>query len=131
MRNVYQKDKCSVCGSNEVITSNTSTQTFCLNCDSDFESISVEFAKKYLNIEPNFKDDDILIQTCINVAVDYVCTYTGLDKKTVISKDSILIAILLLISDFYSRRSASFGYDNNRINFMLKSILDMHKVNWL
>ena len=94
-------------------------------------NINLEIVKKYLNVEEDFKEDDVLIQACIDAAIDYAVEYTGLDREKIISKDSIMTAIFLLISDFYTRRNAAYGYTDNRINFMLKSMLDIHKINWL
>ncbi|MBW4863756.1 MAG: head-tail connector protein [Paeniclostridium sp.] len=97
---------------------------------SKFSTINISHCKKHLNIEEEFTEDDSLIGICLHAAKDYIKNYTSLTVEQLDGIDSIVIATLVLVSDFYSRRSAAFGYDNNRINFVLKSILDMYR-KWL
>ena len=83
-----------------------------------YSALSVNDCKKHLNIESDFKEDDMFIEICLNYAEQ-------LDQLP-----SIVIAVLLIASDAYNRRALAFGYDNNKVNFILKSILDMHR-KWL
>lgn len=95
-----------------------------------YSTIGLLECKKHLNIEESFTEDDSLISICLRASKEYVKNYTALDIDQLDNMDSIVIAVLVLVSDFYSRRSAAFGYDNNKINFILKSILDMNR-RWL
>lgn len=94
------------------------------------ELLDLSYVKNYLHIEHNFIEDDNFINDCINIAANYVSTYTGLPIDIVISNSTLKVAILLLISHFYDIRSIEIE-SNSKMNFALKSILDMHKVNWL
>lgn len=96
----------------------------------NFSTLGLEECKKHLNIEDDFKEDDYLIEICLYAAKDYVLEYTSLAIEEIDKFSSTVVAVLFLVSDFYSRRSAAHGYDNNRINFILKAILDQ-KRRWL
>lgn len=95
-----------------------------------YSTLSVNDCKKHLNIESDFKEDDMFIEICLNYAKDYVKNYTSLTVEQLDELPSIVIAVLLIASDAYNRRALAFGYDNNKVNFILKSILDMHR-KWL
>lgn len=95
-----------------------------------FSEITISDCKKHLNIEEEFTEDDYLIQICLEAAREYVFDYTSLTLEELDKSYSIVIAVLVLVTDFYSRRSAAFGYESNKINFILKSILDMNR-KWL
>ena len=95
-----------------------------------YSTLSVNDCKKHLNIENDFVEDDTFIEICLNYAKDYVKNYTSLTEEQLDQLPSIVIAVLLIASDAYNRRALAFGYDNNKVNFILKSILDMHR-KWL
>lgn len=92
--------------------------------------MDLKYVKKYLNIEDEYIEDDIFINNCIAAAIAYVCNYTGLTKLDIDNNETLKIAVLLLISHFYDIRSVQID-SNSKLNFALKSILDMNKVNWL
>lgn len=91
------------------------------------EKLNLDFVKSYLKVE-NGKDD-LLIGTIIKAATSYVLNYTGLTLEEAKAIDEIEIAILLLIEQMYSVRSALVETD--KINFALKTILDMNSGNLL
>lgn len=95
----------------------------------NFSAINVEHCKKYLNIEDDFKDDDALLQICLLASKDYIASYTSLSIDKLDKIPSINIAVLLLVTEMYSKRSATEQV-SNKVNFVLKSILDMNRV-WL
>lgn len=96
----------------------------------NFSTVDIIECKKHLNIEETFEEDDYLLEICLHAAKEYVFNYTSLSVEELDKRPSVVLAVLVLVSDFYSRRSAAFGYDDNKVNFMLKAILDQHK-RWL
>lgn len=96
-----------------------------MECITKFSNISVIDCKKHLNIEEDFCEDDNFISLCLLSAKDYILNYTELTEEELDEKSSINIAVLLLVSHFYECRSV-VNVDN-RLNFILKSILNMHK----
>ena len=101
-----------------------------LNSSVIFSELNEFHLKRYLNIEDDFTEDDDMLLMYLVAAKEYVINYTSLPVEKLNDIQSINIATLLLAGDFYSRRNAAFGYDNNKVNFILKSILDMHR-KWL
>lgn len=97
---------------------------------SKFSTINISHCKKHLNIEDEFTEDDFLIGIYLHAAKDYIKNYTSLTVEQLDLIPSIVIAVLVITSDAYTRRALAFGYDNNKINFIVKSILDMHR-KWL
>lgn len=95
-----------------------------------FSNLTIADCKGHLNIEYDFKDDDNLINLCIYSSKDYIKRYTSLNEKELDKIPSINIALLLLVTEMYSRRSALGGYETSKVNFVLKSILDMNRM-WL
>lgn len=95
-----------------------------------FSDITEQHIKRYLNIEDSFKDDDDMIYSYLISVKQYILDYTNLTIEELNNIASVNLAVFMLTSDAYSRRSAAFGYDNNKINFILKSILDMNR-RWL
>lgn len=90
-----------------------------------FSNISVKDCKKHLNIEEDFIEEDNFISVCLLSAKDYILNYTELTIEELDKVPSINIATLLLVSHFYECRSV-VNVDN-RLNFILKSILNMYK----
>lgn len=79
--------------------------------------ILLEDAKRHLNIDQSFKEDDKYIINLIQVAEDAVAKRLDrnleemIDPKTGYLPKSVIQAILLLIGNFYSARE-SFTYSS-------------------
>lgn len=87
----------------------------------------IQELKEFLNI---FHDDDILINSFVNFANNYIKDYTGLTLEQIQEKrESFKVALFLIVSDLYDNR----GQQNLqcKANLMLTSILDMYSVNYL
>lgn len=69
-----------------------------------FSAIDVAFVKQYLNIEPEFIDDDVLIQLAINAAKNGILEHTGLTIEEIDLHEAVNIAYLKMIADVYSGR---------------------------
>lgn len=84
--------------------------------------------KEFINVYHT--DDDILITSLANFAVNHIKDYTGLTIEQIQEKrDSFKIALFLIVADLYDNR----GQQNlqYKTNLMLKSILDLYCVNYL
>ena len=93
-----------------------------------FSEIDLYDAKKYLNIEDDFVEDDDLISMFILAAKDYICSYTNLSLESLDRYQSFTVACLMLVSDFYEVRTVNLGGEkNSAINKMLTSILSMNR----
>lgn len=87
--------------------------------------IDLKIVKSYLKLDEDCDDDDVLMLS-INAAIDYIKGYTNLPIETLDKLDSITIAALILIGDFYENRGLQLE-SNSKINRMLGSILSMNR----
>ena len=94
----------------------------------NFKDISLNELKAHLKIDGN--EEDVLINSYLNLAKKYVLSYTGLTEEQASLKDDLTYAVLALAGDFYENRINSVTVQN-RENPIVKSILSMHSVNYL
>ena len=90
--------------------------------------IDLDELKEFLNVYDN--SDDTLIKYLISAGIHYIKDYTGLTEEEMLGKkDSLKIALFLIVSDLYDNRGQQ-SLQNNR-NTMVTSILDMYCKNYL
>ena len=70
---------------------------------------------------------DISPKMLLSAAKAYVKSYTGLTDEKIDTHEEISIAVLALCSDMYDNRQ--MVAENDKINRVLSSILDMHSIN--
>lgn len=87
--------------------------------------------KEYLRVDHS--EEDTLIQNILTASKSYIKSYTGLTEAEIESKEDLTIALLALCSEMYENRQYTFEKTNMNlvINPIIKSILDMHSVNFL
>ena len=68
--------------------------------------IDLNFIKHYLRIEEEFIDDDNEITMFWNVAEQYLKSVCDLTEEEYLNADTLVPALLLLISEMYLERSA-------------------------
>ena len=90
--------------------------------------ITILEAKEHLRIDDNY--DDVMINNYLNMAKNYVLKYTGLNKEKADEEEDLSFAVLAIVGEFYENRINSVT-SQTKINPMVKSILDMHSINYL
>lgn len=70
-------------------------------------TLTVADMKQHLNIDAANTDDDALIQTKIDAAVDFIISYTGNDLTTCVVPGAVLEATRQIAAHFYENREAS------------------------
>ena len=88
-------------------------------------NLTIDDLKEYLNV--SFNADDKLLNLILKASKNYVKSYTGLIESDLDNNNSFDIAILILGSEMYENRS--FTVQNDKVNKVIQSILDMHSVN--
>ena len=92
--------------------------------------IDVPFVKEYLRQDSD--EDDKLIGVILEGAKDYIVKYTGQSLEQLENSEDLVIAILVLCSEFYDNRTISVNERVNlRINSMLESLLGRYSQNLL
>lgn len=91
--------------------------------------ITVDSLKNYLRLSEISEEDKIYLETIKKVAIDYIKNNTGLSDKEVEQYDDLVIVVYVLCQDMYDTRT--YYIDNNNINKVVQSILDLHARNLL
>lgn len=95
--------------------------------------ILLDDAKKQLNIDKSFTDDDNYIIHLIQVAEDAISKRIDrkldemVDPKTGYLPKSVIQSILILIGQFYANREATINVSANEIPIGLNWLADLNK----
>ena len=90
--------------------------------------IDVPFVKEYLRQDGD--EDDKLIGAILEGAKDYIVKYTGQSLEQLEGSEDLVIAVLVLVAEFYDNRTISVNERINlRINSMLESLISRYSVN--
>ncbi len=89
--------------------------------------ITVDSIKDYLRLSDISDEDKKYLETIKKVAIDYIKNNTGLDDKTIEKYNDLVIVVYVLCQDMYDTRA--YYVDNNNVNRVVQSILDMHSRN--
>lgn len=87
------------------------------------DNLSLDFVKKYLRVDHDFDDEEIMVAT--KSAVSYVRKYVKQEDGVALDYD-LIIPILALISHFYENKTA-IGKTNEKVESLINSILDMNR----
>lgn len=89
--------------------------------------VTIKDLKEYAQV-PHALDDGIF--TNILVAVkSYIKNYTGLTVEQMDLKEDLTIALMVLSNEMYDNRV--YSVQDDKVNKVIKSILDMYSVNLL
>ena len=90
--------------------------------------IDVPFVKEYLRQDGD--EDDRLIGAILEGAKDYIVKYTGQSLEQLEESEDLIIAVLVLVAEFYDNRTISVNERINlRVNSMLESLIGRYSVN--
>lgn len=89
--------------------------------------VTIKTLKDYANVFHN--EDDNLFNSILIACKSYVKGYTGLLGEQMDAKEDLTIALMVLANEMYDNRV--FTVQDNKVNVVIKSILDMHSVNLL
>ncbi len=92
--------------------------------------IDVPFVKEYLRQDGD--EDDKLIGAILEGAKDYIVKYTGQSLEQLEESEDLVIAVLVLVAEFYDNRTISVNDRLNlRVNMILKSLIGRYSVSLL
>lgn len=92
-------------------------------------AVTVNDIKNYARIDSDFVQDDALITTILASVKSFIKSYTGQDDAGLDKYEDITIALFVLCRDMYDNRQ--FTVQNDKLNPIVSSILDMHCINLL
>ncbi len=91
--------------------------------------ITVDEIKTYLRISEISEKDEKYLETIKKIIIDYIKNNTGLTDDDIDKYSDLVAVFYVLCQDLYDTRS--YYVDNNNVNVMVQSILDMHSRNLL
>ena len=91
--------------------------------------ITVTDVTDFLRISEVTDEDTSLLTTALNVAKEFVKSYTGLDDAGMDAHEDLVIVIYVLCQSMYDDRT--YYIDKNNINNVVESILNLHCTNLL
>ena len=91
--------------------------------------IQVTDVTDYLRIPEITDEITSLITTALNVAKQFVMSYTGLDAEGMDAHEDLVIVIYVLCQSMYDDRT--MYVDKSNINNVVESILNLHCTNFL
>jgi hypothetical protein len=90
-------------------------------------NVTIEDLKEYARVYDN--EDDNLFHSILLACKTYIRGYTGLTFEQMDEKEDLTIALFVLSNELYDNRT--FSVQDDKVNVVIKSILDMHSLNWL
>ena len=91
--------------------------------------IQVTDVTDYLRISEVTDEDTSLLTTALNVAKEFVKSYTGLDDAGMDAHEDLVIVIYVLCQSMYDDRT--YYIDKSNINNVVESILNLHCTNFM
>ncbi|CEG26007.1 head-tail connector protein [Bacillus sp. B-jedd] len=89
--------------------------------------VSVQDLKDYAHVFHG--EDDKLFDGILAAGIAFIKGYTGLSAEQMDTKEDLTIALKVLSNEMYDNRT--FTVENDKVNKVIKSILDMHSINLL
>jgi hypothetical protein len=85
----------------------------------------IEYAREDSDDPEVFKTFNAILLACKS----FIRGYTGLTDEQLDTREDLTIAMFVLSNEMYENRT--FTVDNDKVNVVVKSILDMHSFNLL
>ena len=92
-----------------------------------FSEVSITDLKEYAHVDHSL--DDVLFEIILQATTSYIKNYTGLTLEQMDDKEDLTMALMILSNEMYDNRV--YAVENDKVNKIVNSILDMHSVNLL
>lgn len=89
--------------------------------------VTINDLKEYANVDHDY--DDRIFSNILSSSKAYIKSYTGLNEEQIDSKEELTIALMVLCNEMYENRI--YTVENDKVNKIVNSILDMHSINLL
>ncbi|CAM2079047.1 head-tail connector protein [Clostridium cuniculi] len=89
--------------------------------------VTITDLKGYANVDHDY--DNNILSNILSASKAYIKSYTGLNEEQIDSKEDLTIALMILCNEMYENRI--YSVENDKVNKIVNSILDMHSINLL
>lgn len=100
-----------------------------MNSISKVSDITANDLAEYIRITPPLQSEISTLNTLLGVAKTYIMQYTGLMNTELDSYQDLVIVVFVLCQDMWDNRA--LYVDNENLNKVVETILNMHSVNLL
>lgn len=83
----------------------------------------------YIRLSEVSEDEQKYLTTLINISIDYILNYTGIDEDNLDNYTDLIIVVFVLCQSMYDVRS--LYVDESNLNNVVETILGMHQNNLL
>lgn len=92
-------------------------------------TLTVSDVANYIRLTELSTDETNMLSAMLTIAKNYVYQYTGQDAEDIDDYTDCVIAVLVLCQDMWDNRA--LYVDNNNVNKVVESILNLHSINLL
>lgn len=89
--------------------------------------VTIQNLKEYCRVDGD--SENIIFQTILTAVKSYIKSYTGLTDTQINEKEDLTIVLFVLANEMYENRQ--FTVANDKVNTVIKSILNMYSINLL
>ena len=100
-----------------------------MNNITKISEITYQDIAEYIRLSEVSQDDQNTLTTLINISIDYISNYTGVDKDNLDNYNDLVIVVFILCQDMWDNRT--LYVDNSNLNKVVETILGMHQINLL
>ena len=90
------------------------------------KDIDLDFIKHYLRIEEEFEEDDNELEIFLYIAKEYLKEICGLTEEQYLQANTLVPALLILVSEMYEYRSALVA-SNTKANYLIQRYINTHR----
>lgn len=88
--------------------------------------ITVDDLSAYIHVDLD-ESTTKLFQTLLNIAKEYIKSYTGISNEEMDKHEDIVIVVYILVQDMYDNRT--LYVDETNLNKTVESIINLYRVN--
>ncbi len=100
-----------------------------MNNITKISEITYQDVATYIRLSEVTQDDQNTLTNLINISIDYISKYTGIDKDNLDNYNDLVIVVFILCQDMWDNRT--MYVDNANLNKVVESILGLHCINLL
>lgn len=100
-----------------------------MNNITKISEITYQDVAEYIRLSEVTQDDQNTLTNLINISIDYISKYTGVEKENLDNYNDMVIVVFILCQDMWDNRT--MYVDNTNLNKVVETILGMHQINLL
>lgn len=100
-----------------------------MNNITKISEITYQDVAEYIRLCEVTQDDQNTLTNLINISIDYISKYTGVEKENLDNYNDMVIVVFILCQDMWDNRT--MYVDNTNLNKVVETILGMHQINLL